>query len=140
MFSQSIPILTPSTCTPRNIPLRSNIADIVIANATLHHCDDMQQALSEAARLVKPGGLLITDLDPQIIAWQLKGLGHLLHQTKYTHLFPLYRYLKGRPLASWTMQKSSKANGAKLPPSSAPPKSSQDSTPTPSHPPNPSSA
>ena len=48
------------------LPFVSGFADIVTLNAALHHCDDMVQALTEAARLVCPGGLLITDHDPQI--------------------------------------------------------------------------
>jgi ubiquinone/menaquinone biosynthesis C-methylase UbiE len=95
---------TPLLADVHHIPLKSHIADIVIANATLHHCDNMAQVLAEAARLVRPGGLLLTDKDPQVSAWKLKGLGYYLHQAKYSHIFPLYRHLQGRPLASWTMQ------------------------------------
>jgi SAM-dependent methyltransferase len=86
------------------VPLRDGCADIVIANATLHHCDDMAQVLAEAARLVKPGGLLITDQDPQVTAWRFRGLGFLLHHAKYSPLFPLFRMLVGRPLATWDQQ------------------------------------
>ncbi|HEX7865349.1 MAG TPA: class I SAM-dependent methyltransferase [Variovorax sp.] len=59
-------------------PFRSQVADIVAINATLHHCDDMKAVLREGARLVKPGGLLITDHDPQLSAWDYKGLARLL--------------------------------------------------------------
>lgn len=55
-------------------PFRSRVADIVAINASLHHCDDMAAVLREGARLVKPGGLLITDHDPQLSAWDYKGL------------------------------------------------------------------
>jgi SAM-dependent methyltransferase len=61
-----------------DLPLRSGIADIVILNATLHHCEDMATVLKEAARLVAPGGLLVTDHDPQLSAWNFKGPGLLL--------------------------------------------------------------
>jgi ubiquinone/menaquinone biosynthesis C-methylase UbiE len=61
-----------------NTPFRSQIADIVVINASLHHCDDMQAVLREAARLVKPNGLLITDHDPQLTAWDYKGVARLL--------------------------------------------------------------
>lgn len=54
-------------------PFRSGVADIVVINASLHHCDDMQAVLREGARLVKAGGLLITDHDPQLTAWDFKG-------------------------------------------------------------------
>jgi SAM-dependent methyltransferase len=83
------------------VPLRDGCADIVVANATLHHCDDMAGVLAEAARLVKPGGLLITDQDPQLTAWRFRGLGCVLHHAKYSHLFPMFRWLVGRPLATW---------------------------------------
>jgi SAM-dependent methyltransferase len=86
------------------VPLRDGCADIVVANAVLHHCDDMARVLAAAARLVKPGGLLITDQDPQVSAWRFRGLGFLLHHAKYSPLFPLFRMLVGRPLATWDQQ------------------------------------
>ena len=55
-------------------PFRSGVADIVAINASLHHCDDMDAVLREGARLVKSDGLLITDHDPQLTAWDYKGL------------------------------------------------------------------
>jgi len=74
----------------QNLPLVSDFADIVLANAYLHHCDDMAQALAEAARLVRPGGLLIVDHDPQLSAMQLRGLGSLLWQIR----LPIYRFIR----------------------------------------------
>jgi ubiquinone/menaquinone biosynthesis C-methylase UbiE len=59
-------------------PFRSEVADIVVINASLHHCDDMGAVLREAARLVKPNGLLVTDHDPQLTAWDYKGLAKLM--------------------------------------------------------------
>lgn len=61
-----------------NLPLISGFADIVTLNAALHHCEDMEAVLKEAARLVKPGGLLVTDHDPQKSAWNYRGLAKLL--------------------------------------------------------------
>jgi ubiquinone/menaquinone biosynthesis C-methylase UbiE len=61
-----------------DLPLSSAVGDIVILNATLHHCEHMQRALGEAARLVAPGGLLVTDHDPQRSAYAFKGLGRWL--------------------------------------------------------------
>lgn len=66
-----------------NLPLKDQFADIVIANATVHHCDDMGKVLSEAARLVKPGGLLVTDLDNQSTALNLRGLGLFIHKIRF---------------------------------------------------------
>ena len=68
------------------LPLQDQCADIVCANALLHHCDDPAQVLKEAARLVKPGGILITDMDPQHSAWQRKGWGLWLNQQSWPNL------------------------------------------------------
>ena len=80
---------TPLLADAHNLPLKSQSADIVTVNATLHHCDDMAAVLKEAARLVKPRGWLITDLDPQCSAWNFKGLGLWIHQIRRS--FPLHR-------------------------------------------------
>ncbi|MEJ5961889.1 class I SAM-dependent methyltransferase [Pedobacter immunditicola] len=69
-----LPILADAT----HLPFKSEFADIVTLNASLHHCEDMEAVLKEAARLVKPGGLLITDHDPQRSAWNYKGIAKLL--------------------------------------------------------------
>jgi SAM-dependent methyltransferase len=66
-----------------HLPLADGCADLVVANATIHHCDDMAKVLAEAARLVKPGGLLVTDKDPQSTALNLKGLGLLLREVRF---------------------------------------------------------
>lgn len=70
----------------QNLPFIDGFADIVTVNATLHHCDNMAQVLAEAARLVRPGGLLVTDHDPQQTACNWKGLGMLLYKIRV----PLY--------------------------------------------------
>jgi ubiquinone/menaquinone biosynthesis C-methylase UbiE len=69
-----LPVLADAT----NLPFISGFADIVTLNAALHHCDDMEAVLKEAARLVKPGGVIVTDHDPQRSAWNYKGLAKLL--------------------------------------------------------------
>lgn len=81
---------TPLKADAQNLPLISSFADLVVINATLHHCDDMAKALAEAARLVRPGGLLVTDHDLQLSAWNFKGIGLLLWNAR----LPLYRMLK----------------------------------------------
>lgn len=73
-----------------HLPIADRCADIVMLNATLHHCDDMAQVLSEASRLVKPGGILLTDQDPQRSAREFVGVGLWLRQIR----FPLYRLMR----------------------------------------------
>jgi ubiquinone/menaquinone biosynthesis C-methylase UbiE len=84
---------TPLLADAHQIPLVDNCADVVTLNAVLHHCDDMVAVLTEAARLVCPGGLLITDEDPQQTAWNHKGLGLLVNEARKQ--FPMY-WLPGR--------------------------------------------
>jgi ubiquinone/menaquinone biosynthesis C-methylase UbiE len=69
---------TPVLADATNLPFVSGFADIVTLNAALHHCEDMEAVLKEAARIVKPGGLIVTDHDPQRSAWDYKGLAKLL--------------------------------------------------------------
>ncbi len=80
---------TPILADAHHLPFINGFADIVVANATVHHCDDMGRILREAGRLVRPGGLLFTDQDPQVSAWNLKGLGLFIRDIRY----PLYRLL-----------------------------------------------
>jgi ubiquinone/menaquinone biosynthesis C-methylase UbiE len=72
------------------LPLKDGFADLVVLNATLHHCDHMEDVLREAARLVKPGGLLVSDHDPQHSAWNFKGIAWLLWQARLL----IYRVIK----------------------------------------------
>ncbi len=74
----------------QNLPLVSGCADVVMLNAVMHHSDDAEKVLREAARLVRPGGILVTDMDPQKGAWDFKGLGLLLYQMRY----PLYKLMR----------------------------------------------
>jgi SAM-dependent methyltransferase len=74
----------------QKLPLKDGFADVVVASATLHHCDDMAKVLSAAARLVRPGGLLMTDLDPQVSAMHFKGLAAFLRK----HRFFIYRLIR----------------------------------------------
>jgi ubiquinone/menaquinone biosynthesis C-methylase UbiE len=69
---------TPMLADATSLPFVSGFADVVTLNAALHHCEDMHAMLAEAARLVKPGGLLVTDHDPQLSAWDYKGVAKLL--------------------------------------------------------------
>jgi SAM-dependent methyltransferase len=89
MLSQEIGY-TPLHADAHDLPLISSFADIVAINATLHHCDDMYRVLAMGARLVKPGGLLITDHDPQLTAYDFRGPGLWLWNLRV----PLYRMLR----------------------------------------------
>jgi ubiquinone/menaquinone biosynthesis C-methylase UbiE len=76
---------TPVLADATNLPFISGFADIVTLNAALHHCDDMEAVLKEAARLVKPGGMIVTDHDPQRSAWDYKGLAKLLWKARLVY-------------------------------------------------------
>jgi ubiquinone/menaquinone biosynthesis C-methylase UbiE len=65
-----------------DLPFISGFADIVILNAALHHCENMDVVLKEASRLLKPGGKLVTDHDPQLSAWDYKGVAMLLWNSR----------------------------------------------------------
>lgn len=73
-----------------NLPFVSGFADLVILNAALHHCEDMPRVLAEAARLVAPGGMLVTDHDPQQSAWNFHGLA----RWGWEHRFAFYRRIR----------------------------------------------
>jgi SAM-dependent methyltransferase len=70
----------------QKLPFVDGFADIVTINASLHHCDDMAQMLAEAGRIVRPGGLLIADQDPQFTSLNYNWLGRLLWNAR----LPLY--------------------------------------------------
>jgi ubiquinone/menaquinone biosynthesis C-methylase UbiE len=92
----------------QDLPLQSEIADIVVINATIHHCDDMEAVLKEAARLVKPGGVLVSDHDLQKTAWHFKGLACFLWKVR----LPLYLLMKRGGHASYSEQQYALATEA----------------------------
>jgi SAM-dependent methyltransferase len=96
---------TPLLADAHHLPLIAGFADVVALNATLHHCDDMAQVLAQAARLVRPGGILVTDHDPQRSAWDYKGMALFLWQMR----LPWYRLIKRGGHASAEEQKWSLA-------------------------------
>jgi ubiquinone/menaquinone biosynthesis C-methylase UbiE len=83
---------TPLLADAQHLPLADGCADLVVANATIHHCDNMAQVLAEAARLVKPGGLLVTDKDAQSSALALHGFGLFLRESR----FVFYRLMRSK--------------------------------------------
>lgn len=76
-----------------HLPFVDGFADVVVLNAVLHHCDDMRKVLSEAARLVRPGGILITDEDPVSHIAYDRGIARWIQSLR--ERFPLY-WLPGR--------------------------------------------
>jgi len=53
-------------CDVRQVPLRSDSLDVIVSNSTLDHFDarrDFDTALSELARLLRPGGRLLITVD-----------------------------------------------------------------------------
>jgi SAM-dependent methyltransferase len=84
---------TPILADAHDLPFIDGFADVVTLNATLHHCDRMAEVLAEAARLVRPGGLLVTDEDPLAITGTHRGLASLI--LKARERFPMY-WLPGR--------------------------------------------
>lgn len=91
---------TPMLADAHHIPLVSGFADIVTLNAALHHCDNMRQVLAEAARLVRPGGMLISDRDQQLSSMDFKGISLFLWKFRLL----LFRLIKRGPHSSREQQ------------------------------------
>lgn len=94
----------PMLADAHHTPLVDGCADLVVANATLHHTDDPAAVLSEAARLLKPGGLLVTDEDPLCFDAAFSRLGKFIRWarsqvplTRVRH-HPSRRLVFGSPL------------------------------------------
>jgi ubiquinone/menaquinone biosynthesis C-methylase UbiE len=79
---------TPILADAHNLPFIDGFADVVTLNATLHHCDRMVEVLAEAARIVRPGGILITDEDPLAYTGTHRGLSALIIEAH--RRFPMY--------------------------------------------------
>lgn len=88
-----------------NLPFKSNFADTVILNAALHHCEDMAAVLLEAARILKPGGTLITDHDPQRSAWNYRGLALLMWKSRtFLYRFTGHGFHKEKGQQYWALK------------------------------------
>jgi SAM-dependent methyltransferase len=84
---------SPLLADAHHLPFIDGFADIVTLNAALHHCDEMATVLAQAARLVRPGGVLITDEDPIANIQNYQGLALLIIKARAK--FPMY-WLPGR--------------------------------------------
>jgi ubiquinone/menaquinone biosynthesis C-methylase UbiE len=56
--------------TTENTPFDDNTFDVCTAYAVLHHLDALGPTFREAFRVLRPGGVLYTDLDPNARFWQ----------------------------------------------------------------------
>jgi len=65
-------------CDIHQPPFRSEVFDVVTLCDVLEHLDDDRQAVSEAARILKPGGVLIVTLPALGLLWGShdEALGH----------------------------------------------------------------
>ena len=62
------------------VPLRDATVDVAILSQALHHAQDPERALSEAARIVSPGGhVLLLDLREHQQEWVTERLGDRWH-------------------------------------------------------------
>ena len=52
-----------------NVSIKSNSTDVVTAYAFLHHLYELQPTLQEAYRILKPGGVFYSGLDPNKLYW-----------------------------------------------------------------------
>jgi ubiquinone/menaquinone biosynthesis C-methylase UbiE len=82
-----------------SIPYDDATFDLVVGHAVLHHIPDVELALREVLRVLKPGGRFVFAGEPTTIGdWYARKLGHLtwLATTKATHL-PRLRDRWSRP-------------------------------------------
>ncbi len=58
-----------------SVPLNDQTANVITANSYLHHLYEIRPTISEAYRLLKPGGVFYSEEDPNVDYWDaLKGL------------------------------------------------------------------
>jgi SAM-dependent methyltransferase len=82
-----------------SIPYDDATFDLVVGHAVLHHIPDVELALREVLRVLKPGGRFVFAGEPTTVGdWYARKLGHLtwLATTTVTHL-PSVRDRWSRP-------------------------------------------
>jgi ubiquinone/menaquinone biosynthesis C-methylase UbiE len=57
-------------CAAENLPFPAATFDVVTAYAFLHHLEDYSKVLGEAFRVLKPGGGMYIDLEPNKLFWE----------------------------------------------------------------------
>lgn len=65
-----------------SLPIRSSVTGLVTASSVLHHLYDPQRLIAEAQRTLKPGGLFLTDFDPNQEAAEWSRLAKLLYDAR----------------------------------------------------------
>ena len=66
--------------TAEALPFADGSFDLVTAYSVFHHLADHRPALAEAARVLRPGGMLYVDLEPNRAFWQA------IHEVERTHV------------------------------------------------------
>ncbi len=61
--------ITVHNCIAESTPFEDGAFDAVTAYSFLHHCEDHRRVLREAFRVLKPGGMVYADLDPNKLFW-----------------------------------------------------------------------
>ena len=75
-----------------SIPYDDDSMDLVVGHAVLHHVPDVELALREVLRVLRPGGRFVFAGEPTTVGdWYARKLGHLTWRatTRVTHLAPL---------------------------------------------------
>jgi 2-polyprenyl-6-hydroxyphenyl methylase/3-demethylubiquinone-9 3-methyltransferase len=62
-----------------DLPLGDEVADVVVAGEILEHVSDLQRALAEACRILRPGGLLVIDTIAATALAKLVAIGICEH-------------------------------------------------------------
>ncbi len=69
-------ILVLDAADARSLPYADGSFDYVVSHMTMHHIDDVERALDEMVRVLKPGGkIIVVDLNPSIVASMIPGHG-----------------------------------------------------------------
>ncbi len=70
------------------LPVKSGVADVVIATAVIEHVPDARSMLRECNRILRPNGLLIATTPDPLIEWIASAIG-LLNEPGHQQTFNL---------------------------------------------------